>query len=440
MRTTALISIAAVAALLTSVTGAASSRATDRMTASAAADAGHQRGACDPSWRLVAAPPAPGATVPVSQGTSDHIVSVSAISGDDARFTGYTSTISGYGQPWTLAWNGRSVTAAAQAAQQPLSLSGFDDLTYDPASFDSAADGWMLDDPRVASTYIDPDTSTAEHWHDGRWTLTPMAVSPDVAAKGIWLQAVDAVSSSDAWAAGGLYAVGPGNLFGASPVGALLEHWDGSAWNIIPNPADSQAGAVLNGLNARSPDDVWAVGQQGGGASVTPLLEHWNGTAWQAVPAPAGSQPSWLQAVSATAADDAWAVGYQAAPGSTSSYVPLVEHWDGSAWSIVALPGGASLSGLVGVYAASASDVWATFGGSQFAEGAAAGGTSQAFLHWDGSRWTTVAEPGPQEYGTSYAYNSISGTGPDDVWAAGQANLGYPPSTAVPVIAHLSCG
>lgn len=440
MRTTALITAAAAAALLACVTGA-SSRAADGITASSGAHARQQDGACQPSWHLVAAPPPPGATVPMSGIASDHLVSVSAIAPDNAWFTGYTGTRYTPAQPWTLTWNGRSVTTATPPAQQPTSLPLVTNIAYDPASFDSAADGWMLNDPRVASDYIDPDTSTAEHWHDGRWTMTPMPVSPDPAHKGIWLKAAAAVSPSDAWAAGGLYAVGPGYLFGASPVGALLEHWDGTGWSIVPSPADSQAGAALYGLSARSPDDVWAVGQQGSGSSLTPLIEHWDGTAWQAVPAPAGSQPSRLWAVSAPAGNDAWAVGYQAAQaGSTNSYIPLIEHWDGSAWSIVTLPGGgAGLSGLASVYAASGSDVWAVFGGKQAPADPAAVGVSQAFLHWDGSRWTTVALPGPQEYGTAYRYNSVSGTGPGDVWAAGQANLSYPPDTTVPVIAHLSC-
>jgi hypothetical protein len=132
-------------------------------------------------------------------------------------------------------------------------------------------------------------------------------------------------------------------------------------------------------------------------------------------------------------------VGYQAVAGHPGTNVPLIEHWDGTAWSIAGLPGGgAGLTGLASVYAVSPSDVWATFGGSQYSQGPAATGQTQAFLHWDGRRWTTVPEPGPQEFGVTYEYHGIGGTGPDDVWAAGEADVSYIGSTA-PVIAHLSC-
>jgi hypothetical protein len=443
MRTGRLITAATAAALMTVSAGALAGRAdgaatTRERSSAAAVQPGH---GCQSGWQFVVAPSSPGSSVPIADEDNGHLVSVSAISPDEALFSGYAGNEDENAQPWTLTWNGRSVTSSVLTAELPFTQSGWPDLTYDPASFDSAADGWMLKDPRVANGFIDPDVSLAERWHDGRWVMTPMAVSPDVQTEGIWLQTVVARSPADAWAAGALYAVGPGNLYGLDPVGALIEHWDGSQWSIVANPAAAQAGAVILGLTVVSPDDIWAVGQQNAssGSTVIPLIEHWNGTSWRRAAAPAGSQASWLQAVSADGGGDAWAVGYQAAPGGQGTYVPLIERWDGTAWSVVSLPGGgAGLSGLSGVYAASASDVWAIFGGNQYAFGPAATGRTQALLHWDGRTWTTVPEPGPQEYGLSYGYNAIGGTGPDDVWAAGEADASYP-GDVLPVIAHLSC-
>lgn len=130
-----------------------------------------------------------------------------------------------------------------------------------------------------------------------------------------------------------------------------------------------------------------------------PLAERWNGTSWQIVrtpspnavpfnfgitrvaPAPdsahdlrsprlrassAGSQPltpmtaasnADLQDVAAVTATDDWAVG-QYYSFSGGYYLPLIEHWNGSTWSVAAnpaVPGGH----LFGVKAVSASDIWA---------------------------------------------------------------------------------
>jgi len=445
MRTGRLITAVTVAIVVAGLAGSAVSGAATTGRAAEVSGGGPPGGGCQPAWHVVAAPRPQDAIPPVASGSEGQLVSVNAISRDHVLFSGYQNynySAGGIGQPWTLNWNGRSVAQTAPVPELPFTEPSFTDLAYDPSSYDSAADGWMLVDPLYANNYIEPDVSFAERWHDGQWTMTPMAVSPDVRAKGIWLQDVVARSPSDAWAAGALYAVGPGNLFGADPVGALIEHWNGSQWNIVPNPAGGQAGGVLHGLTVVSPDDIWAVGQRtdGTGGTLLPLIEHWDGTAWRLITAPAGRPSSWLQAVSADGARDAWAVGYQAAAGHPGTYVPLIEHWDGTAWSAATLPdGGAGLSGLASVYTASAGDVWATFGGSQYLEGSAADGQTQAFLHWDGRRWTTVPEPGPREFGVSYAYHGIGGTGPDDVWAAGEADVSYPGYIA-PLIAHLSCG
>ena len=63
-------------------------------------------------------------------------------------------------------------------------------------------------------------------------------------------------------------------------------------------------------------------------------------------------------ACSTDSPSDAWAVGYS----SVSGFQPLIEHWNGSAWSLVegaaAYPAG-RFNRLPAVGALSSSDVWA---------------------------------------------------------------------------------
>src|SRR5436190_22290597 len=43
----------------------------------------------------------------------------------------------------------------------------------------------------------------------------------------------------------------------------LIEHWDGTSWQVIGSPGHSSAIPVLNGVAAVSPNDVWAVDRNG---------------------------------------------------------------------------------------------------------------------------------------------------------------------------------
>src|SRR5213078_4321877 len=115
----------------------------------------------------------------------------------------------------------------------------------------------------------------------------------------------------------------------------LYEHWDGESWQVLPEaPGTEQSGGIMFGVEAVSSDDVWAVGYKGGegGFDFDPLIEHWDGTAWSVIPddPPPPGGANILHGVSATASDDVWAVGVRA-----NGHPPLIEHWDGTAWTLV---------------------------------------------------------------------------------------------------------
>ncbi|HMA33971.1 MAG TPA: S-layer homology domain-containing protein, partial [Chloroflexia bacterium] len=132
--------------------------------------------------------------------------------------------------------------------------------------------------------------------------------------------------------------------------------------------------------------------------------EHWNGSAWSVVANP-GSGP--LYGVAARAANDVWAVGDYYA----STYHTVVEHWNGTAWSVVASPSpGIYVNELRGVAALAANDVWAVGDDGD-------GNTIQTLVeHWNGTAWSVVASPG------NGALYGVAAVAANDVWAVGYSS------------------
>ena len=109
---------------------------------------------------------------------------------------------------------------------------------------------------------------------------------------------------------------------------------------------------------ALAANDVWAVGYVTlSGVSAT-LTEHWDGSAWTIVPSPnVAGESNFLNAVAATGAGDVWAVGYHQ-PGSQTR--TLIQHWDGGVWTIVASPSPSTSDRLFSVAAISPAEAWAS--------------------------------------------------------------------------------
>lgn len=407
---------------LTAITAAGITAAalfTPAATAAATDQAASPARACT-TWQALSGPTAPSPNA----GQIDS-VAVDAVSPNDVWFPGM---VTGFGNSWNLRWNGHTVQAAPALPPPPQGTSLFG---WSGASFDSAADGWaMYSYVNLPAPADDPAFSTsptiAARWHGGRWTVTPMAVSPDPQTSPANAAAVASLSPGSAWAVGGF-----GSSNGGS-TGALTEHWDGTQWSLVPNPASAQPGAFLDALTVVSPTEIWAVGEQfsSNGDGSTPLAEHWDGSTWSTVAIPAGTGPySSLDSVSADSAGDIWAAGLQGTLNGDGA--PLLEHWDGSGWSTQQIPDVDSSTEPPHVYAAAADDVWLTVQDYSGAPG--------SFLHWDGATWTTEPVPGPHEYGAVDVLGDISGTGPGDIWATAifveSADNSY-----LEQIYHLSCG
>ena len=235
-----------------------------------------------------------------------------------------------------------------------------------------------------------------ERWDGTSWSVVP-SPSPDPTSR---LSGVAALSDDDAWAVG------------SSSAGTLVEHWDGTYWSIVPSPSPG----ALSGVTALSASDVWAVGSSGGAT----LVEHWDGASWSVVPSPSPGAFSGLSAVATVSPRtrrNVWAVG-----GSFdgSGNATLIEHWDGTSWSVVASPSPGRFNALLGVSAVAQDDVWAVGNGTT---NPALPFAAQTLVeHWDGSSWSIVPSP-TRDDGSSLAA-VVFGTG--ERWAVGSSHAGAP--------------
>jgi hypothetical protein len=220
---------------------------------------------------------------------------------------------------------------------------------------------------------------------------------------------VAVLSGCNAWAVG--------SQIGTGPSQTLIEHWDGTTWSVVPSPDPGANLNLLNGVRAVSPSSVWAVGRfrDSAGADRT-LIEHWNGTAWSVVPSP-GPAGSELTAIRVVSARDAWAVG-DYFNGSQSR--TLILRWNGSTWKRVASPnpGAPTDSNVLAA-------VSATGPGNAWAVGESTNGTTDRtlILRWNGTRWRSVASPDP---GTRDELFAVTATSQANAWAVGSTTRGGP--------------
>jgi hypothetical protein len=237
------------------------------------------------------------------------------------------------------------------------------------------------------------------------------------------LESVSSAAANDAWA------VGSNSLVSPRP---LAEHWNGRTWKAVNAPLPTGAPqATFHGVHQLSPTNAWAVGetQSATAGDQRTLIEHWDGTHWTVVPSPnpeTGSGASdTLRAVSGTGPNDLWAVG-DYSDGQTFIAM-LFEHWDGTTWTFVPPPSTAGTNFAIAVTAISSKDVWVVGDTAQATESA----------HWDGKVWKFVSTPilmdgiAPQNFLTG-----VTANGPNDVWASGYEDNVNQQNLADPYLLH----
>ena len=223
---------------------------------------------------------------------SNHDVDASSardvwVVGHDSSPRDYDETI----RPFVARWDGQRWT-------RMRSMSWIESL--EAVAVIGPDDVWV-----AGGTYVSY-TRKLQHWDGVDWSVVP-------SSKAGTIHALDASGPADVWAVG---ARGDGRR-----TVPHIQRWDGHEWFIVEPPPTGHEAALYD-VYARTPDDVWAVGGTAREAAgdYEALIMHWNGQRWRVLPAPeVGS----LYGVDGTAADDVWAV---------SAYDGVIR-WDGERWT-----------------------------------------------------------------------------------------------------------
>jgi hypothetical protein len=197
----------------------------------------------------------------------------------------------------------------------------------------------------------------------------------------------------------------------------LIERWDGSSWTVVssPNVAKSNDNLLVS-TTCTSATNCWAVGYYNSGGPTKTLIERWNGTAWAIVSSPNATALDYniLGSVACVSSSDCYTVGYylKASPEAEQT---LIEHWNGSAWSIVTSANTTAIEDneLAAVSCTSSADCWAI--------GAFAGTTRASALieHWNGSAWAVFPAPTTNHPYDNHRVFKLSCISTSDCWAVG---------------------
>jgi hypothetical protein len=162
------------------------------------------------------------------------------------------------------------------------------------------------------------------------------------------------------------------NVFAGGGLGTIV-HFNGSTWSV----QSSGTGHTLSGFGGTGPSDVWVVGASG-------VTQHYNGAAWSTVARKSGFLITSIS--SGAAGSTLWAVGVGGSFLSVASGQFTLSNQSG-------LP-------IRGVFATSATDVWAS--------------TIGTILHFDGTTWTNAYVADDDSMAAVWA------SGPTNVFTVGQ--------------------
>ncbi len=294
--------------------------------------------------------------------------------------------------------------------QNPTTCNGFSAVTSfnypNDSNSLSAVAALAPDNVWAVGSYNDGVTVRAliEHWNGSAWTVM-LDADPGSDHE---FYGITALAPDNIWAVGTSHTVG-------NHYSTLTEHWDGSAWSIIPSANPNADTSQLNAVAGASANDVWAVGYSSpfGNGVHNLLIEHWDGSAWTLFPiGTIGTGNTYLANIAVVNANEVWAVGYYQNGGPD---VALALHWNGSVWQVVptANPGNADFSGVTVL---ASNNVWAA------GEYGSSGPLQTLTEQWNSSTWNVV--PSPNVGATNNFLESVSALAANDIWSVGEAYNG----------------
>jgi hypothetical protein len=224
------------------------------------------------------------------------------------------------------------------------------------------------------------------------------------------LLAADASSAHDIWAVGA-------TTDASWNISPLIKHWDGTRWSEVPFGDTDGRRVRLHDVETNGPGDVWAAGSYidematgglpdgirarkanlseeaaGAGTADPVVLRHWDGNSWTDVerPAPGAGWRRYVMDLTSFGRDSVW-LSTMDWNASTNQYTGQLERWDGTAWRIEqlpAVPGGGSLEPQ-SVTGTGPDDVWVKVLSDKD------GVFTPWLYHFDGDRWTLHSVPVP---------------------------------------------
>jgi hypothetical protein len=246
-----------------------------------------------------------------------------------------------------------------------------------------------------------------EHFDGGAWSVVP---SQSPSQKQNILYGVAAISDRDVWAVGA-------SQDSAGLWRTLTEHWDGSSWSVVDSVDAGVSGNQFYAVTARSSSDVFAVGQQAGARFPSEaLIEHWDGKAWSILPSPADADATALPLGVAATAHTLTVVGQQEtdkAPYTTYAAAGQANELS-SGLSIQNTPNsGAGENDLFGAATAADGSTWAV----GWDINPKSGNHDPLVLSKKGGVWSLVSSPSLG--GTDSGFAAIAAIPGGGLWAVG---------------------
>ena len=306
-------------------------------------------------------------------------------------------------------WDGTSWTIIP--SQKPHGQ----DVELDAVSCSSATDRFLVggSEPETSADLGTDFTPLIEHWDGTSWTIAANAG----AGNNSELLGVACASATSCAAVGDT---------------VRIEHWDGSTWSLAPLVSVTSQ-SQFNSVSCPTTTSCFAVGEYETSSRDYTLIEHWNGTRWSVIhsPNPVGERFASLVSVSCVSASQCIAVGSKE---SSRSQDTLAERWNGKTWAIVRSPNppGAEVAELNGVSCVSSTNCTAV--GLELSKS----GSSSLIEHWNGTTWSVTANPASTVgiFVDLIGVSCVSATSCNAV-GLGESIVGRPPKFVVtPQIEH----
>lgn len=252
-----------------------------------------------------------------------ELAAITASSPDDVWIGGWYQQIRGLGDIVTILehWNGKrwSVTVTKDVSIYSSYPASF--AAVNALASSGPKQVWaagMTSRPFYAEQSAWP---FLQEWNGRSWTGSGASLAGNGDPDSGAIQALSIDSAGNVWAAG---------EFDSEPV---VEDNVGGVWAQVSGIRLPSGQGTFSSIDALSPSSAWAIGTQNKArtpSAVSTLIEHWNGSSWTVTPVVLGSMTTSLNAVAGGQASGVWAVG--ARYNSNAAHQTIIEHWNGSAW------------------------------------------------------------------------------------------------------------